>query len=367
VTVGDGAAEASTTFAITATANNAPTLANPGNPTDAEGQIVSLQLVGVDADGDPLAYSATGLPPGLTLNPSSGLITGTLPYTAAGTYPTTFTVSDGADTAERSITWSVTNTNRAPVLENPGAQTGLEGVGLTLSMTATDADGDPLTWSAANLPPGLTMNAATGVISGTPATLGAFAAVVTVSDGIVDRQASFTWTIVSPLPGVATPISPSGLIATSTPAFTWAAVPNVGYYLLSISDAGPPSPMNVWYTPAQAGCASGTGTCTVAAPRALARGRVRWKVLTWNTYGYGPSSATMNAVVIGGGCAALWCRHSSLPQSAAMSSARPGTAASTRRDQPGVHRINACSWPCRRQSRDPVVSFESLPPPSRPV
>lgn len=74
---------------------------------------------------------------------------------------------------------------------------------------------------------------------------------------------------------------------------------NVGYYLLSISDANPASPTWVWYTPAQAGCASGTGTCTVAAPRTLTSGLVSWMVLTWNTYGYGPWSTTMDAVVNG--------------------------------------------------------------------
>jgi hypothetical protein len=52
----------------------------------------------------------------------------------------------------------------------------------------------------------------------------------------------------------------------------------------------------VWYTPAAAGCPLG-GTCTVAAPRSLASGLVSWKVITWNPFGYGPWSNTMNAVV----------------------------------------------------------------------
>jgi hypothetical protein len=299
VTVRDGHLQASTTFTITGTSNTAPTLSNPGNRTTAEGATVSLQLVGADLDGDPLTYAATGLPPGLTLNTSTGLVSGTVPYTAAGTYTTVFSVTDGTSTAQRTITWTITNTNRAPVLTNPGAQTGLQGVALTLSLTATDADGQTLTWSATNLPTGLTINASTGVISGTPSALGVFAAVVTVSDGTASPQAAFTWTVVSPLPGGVTLIGPSGTITTPTPSFSWSAVPNVGYYYLSISDANPASPTDVWVTPAQAGCASGSGTCTFASPRLLARGLVQWKVLTWNTYGYGPWSAVKDVVVNG--------------------------------------------------------------------
>lgn len=300
VTVSDGAAEASTTFTITGTPNTAPTLTNPGDRTDAEGAGVSLQLIGSDADGDELRYSASGLPPGLTLTASTGLIAGTLPYTAAGVYATTFTVVDGDNKAQVSIAWTVTNVNRAPIVTNPGAQTTVQGVAVALSMTATDADGDPLAWSAAvNLPPGLSINASTGVISGTPTTLGTYAVAITVSDGSATGQADFTWTVAVPPPGPATPISPSDGIATATPDFTWAAVPNVGYYLLSISDADPASPTRVWYTPTQAGCGSGTGSCTVAAPRALTSGLVSWKVLTWNTSGYGPWSGTMQAAVDG--------------------------------------------------------------------
>ena len=42
---------------------------------------VSLPLVGSDPDGDSVTYGATGLPPGLSVNPVTGLISGTLPAT----------------------------------------------------------------------------------------------------------------------------------------------------------------------------------------------------------------------------------------------------------------------------------------------
>ena len=57
--------------------NAPPTLANPGTQSAKIGQAASLQLVGSDPKGDVLTYSATGLPPGLTLMASTGYISGT--------------------------------------------------------------------------------------------------------------------------------------------------------------------------------------------------------------------------------------------------------------------------------------------------
>ncbi len=188
-----------------------------------------------------------------------------------------------------------TQPNQPPIVTNPGPQSGFQGVALTRVMSAVDGDGDPLIWSAANLPPGVTINASSGLLSGTPTTIGVFTVVVSASDTSASAQASFTWSIVSPLPGAAVPVSPSASVATATPTFSWASVPLATYYWLLISDGS--AGADAWYTPAQANCASGTGTCTVAAPHALLPGLITWKVLTWNPYGYGPWSTTMRTVV----------------------------------------------------------------------
>jgi hypothetical protein len=100
-----------------------------------------------------------------------------------------------------------------------------------------------------------------------------------------------------PSPGPALPMTASDPIPTTTPTFSWSAVAVASYYALWIADADAGSPVTVWFTPMQAGCGTGPGACTVAAPRALAPGLVSWKVITWNSSGYGPWSTTATLVV----------------------------------------------------------------------
>src|SRR5207253_686214 len=99
--------------------NRAPTLTAPANQTSAENATVSLQLVATDPDGNVLTYSATGLPPALTVNATTGLISGTLSLTSAGTYTVTATASDGSLSNSKTFTWTVTNVNQAPTLTAP--------------------------------------------------------------------------------------------------------------------------------------------------------------------------------------------------------------------------------------------------------
>ena len=85
-----------------------PTVTNPGARTSVIGMPASLQILATDVNGDILTYSASGLPPGMTLNPATGLILGT--PTAAGSHNPTVTVSDGFSAPVNSaFTWTVNN------------------------------------------------------------------------------------------------------------------------------------------------------------------------------------------------------------------------------------------------------------------
>jgi hypothetical protein len=214
-TITDGSLTDTGTVTVTVNpVNDAPQVINPGDQTHDEGASVSLAITATDVDGDPLTYSATGLPDGLSINPATGLISGTISQTAAGgsPYDVTVTVDDGVTqvqlllTTDVNFTWTVNEVNVAPSLTQPEDQVNAEGDVVNLQMLASDADGDALTYSATGLPPGLTIKGSglnAGKISGTIAAGAAASSPYTVTvtvedpDGATDEKI-FTWTINSP-------------------------------------------------------------------------------------------------------------------------------------------------------------------------
>jgi subtilase family serine protease len=110
------------------TTGNTVTVTNPGNQTGTVGTAVSLQIKATDsASGQTLTYSATGLPAGLSISSSTGLISGT--PTTAGSSSVTVTAKDttGA-TGSASFTWTISTAGgsctTAQLLGNPGFATG---------------------------------------------------------------------------------------------------------------------------------------------------------------------------------------------------------------------------------------------------
>ncbi|MFC0845226.1 putative Ig domain-containing protein [Streptomyces noboritoensis] len=106
---------------------NTVTVTNPGDQSTQVNTAVSLQIKATDSDaGQSLTYSATGLPAGLSINSSTGLISGT--PTAVGTSSVTVTAKDTtAATGSTSFSWTVTQTGGcqpAQLLGNPGFETG---------------------------------------------------------------------------------------------------------------------------------------------------------------------------------------------------------------------------------------------------
>jgi hypothetical protein len=249
VIASDGGLTGSSTFTWTVTkgANAAPTLTPPGDQTSAENATVSLHLVASDPDGDALTYGASGLPSSLTLDAATGVIAGTLTYASAGTYSVTAIVSDGSVSTSATFTWTIANVDRAPALTTPADQTSVENATVSLQLAASDPDGDPLTYLADVLPPSLSIDAATGQISGTlmPASQGTYTITVTASDGTLSQSTTFVWTVMpaNQPPAVMSPGNQTSRIATSIVLPVTAA--DADGDILTFSAAGLPSALRI--------------------------------------------------------------------------------------------------------------------------
>nr|BAL53955.1 type VI secretion system Vgr family protein [uncultured Planctomycetota bacterium] len=131
----------------------------------------------------PLTFSASGLPDGLSLDTSTGLITGLLPHSLANrTNPTreytiTLTATDGVDTASAPASLRIHNTDYT--LLSPGDQSNTEGDYVYLDLQSLCGSAyaglnthaplmfsTPTTPAPNSLPPGLSLDPNTGVISG---------------------------------------------------------------------------------------------------------------------------------------------------------------------------------------------------------
>jgi hypothetical protein len=160
-----------------------------------------------------LAFSATGLASGfvdatggIAYAENAGAGFGTpvvLDPTASGRNPvvvggsTPFVFYEAVDSGDHEV-WLARATNQAPVLDPVGNQTVDEGSLLSFTLSATDDDGDPLTYSASNLPSGATLDEVTGAFSWTPGydDAGEHADVVLeVSDGRESDSETITITV----------------------------------------------------------------------------------------------------------------------------------------------------------------------------
>jgi uncharacterized repeat protein (TIGR03806 family) len=91
----------------------APSLTNPGNRSTNTNTSAQLQLTASDPTNNTLTYAASNLPTGLSINPNTGLISGTTGSSAA-TFPVSVSVSDGWSTVSRSFNWSIIGTDTTP-------------------------------------------------------------------------------------------------------------------------------------------------------------------------------------------------------------------------------------------------------------
>ncbi|WP_334407672.1 Ig-like domain-containing protein [Bradyrhizobium sp. AZCC 2289] len=172
--------------------NERPILNSIGDKVALVGQPLSFTIQAHDPTQDALTFTADNLPAGMTITPLPTYGAARIDWTPSaadmGGHAITLHVTDPTNggTDAQLVNIVVRTSNQAPVLLPVGDQTLTEGQLFTLQLKAIDPDGDPITFAAANLPTGSSLDAKTGLFKWTPNFLAAgdYAGIVfTASDG----------------------------------------------------------------------------------------------------------------------------------------------------------------------------------------
>lgn len=160
-----------------------------------ENEELTFTIEGRDEDTDnTLVYSAENLPADADFDAASGTFRWKPDYEQAGEYQVTFKLSDGTETVSQTAQITVNNVNRPPTISAPASQEVEVETPIRLQFSASDPDGDELTFEAGNLPSGADFNSRTGELVWTPSAgqAGEYAIVVKVSDGQAEASARTT-------------------------------------------------------------------------------------------------------------------------------------------------------------------------------
>ncbi|MFZ4482612.1 MAG: DNA/RNA non-specific endonuclease [Chthoniobacterales bacterium] len=148
----------------------------------------------ITANNSPTNFAASNLPEGLSVNPTTGIISGT--PAAAGTYTILLTASNAAGDGAGTLLLTVAPDPNAPVITSALTASAQVGVAFSYQITASNS---PTTYLAANLPVGLDIDPATGTIIGTPTTAGSANVSITASNALGGDTRTLVVTVRAPL------------------------------------------------------------------------------------------------------------------------------------------------------------------------
>ena len=199
--VNDGLVDSNiATVSITVTKINHPPVANNQSVTTNEDTPVAITLTATDSDGDVLTYSLVTLP-------ASGTLTGTAPALTFIPNPNfngldnfTFKANDGKlDSNLATVSITVNPVNDPPVANNQSVTT-IQDTPVNITLTASDIDGDPLTYNVLIFPANGTLSGIAPILTYTPnpGYTGSDSFTFKANDGLVDSNIATVSITVNP-------------------------------------------------------------------------------------------------------------------------------------------------------------------------
>jgi|DEB19_MinimDraft_3_1074340.scaffolds.fasta_scaffold20031_2 hypothetical protein len=161
-----------------------PVVTSSGTASGTNGNYFSYQIT---ASNSPTSWGVTGLPAGLSINYSTGLISGTV-YCPGFTM--NVSAANACGTGYKDVV--VTVTGAGSVITSASTTTGKQNTAFSFTITGTNS---PTTFTATSLPSGLFINGSTGQITGTPTVHGVFSVPISVSNGCGGSSGTLTITI----------------------------------------------------------------------------------------------------------------------------------------------------------------------------